>query len=333
MKAKILNMKNVFFIKDLDEIPLHVRLCLYGAGGFCQHLLMRLSLDRPDIKIPFLIDTFKKGKRFGKDVMHPRSVVEERIDEYDIILVTADSSSREGILTTLGSLGIDQVMIGSEQLQEKVSRLNIDEGLLQPNFGNEIFKLNLGGGSRWKKEGWHNLDYSEGYDLGTSLLSSFKKDYIYKIYASHIFEHLRPERCYLLLKDCYRVLIKHGIFRIVVPDCEMHVRDFLNHRHSFFCDLNQKFFDSPLEQIKHMGGNPEGLHLKSKIGHFFFWDQYTLSWLLIMAGFKEIAVTQFGQSADPEFCETAVFDRHANLIDGFDNPHVSHISLYLEGRK
>ncbi|RLB83738.1 MAG: hypothetical protein DRH17_00870 [Deltaproteobacteria bacterium] len=327
-------MTDFKLIESLDEIPLNARLCLYGAGGFCQHLLKRLSVDRPDIKVPFLVDSFKTGKIFGLDLVKPQSLVEEKKHDYDFILITAGRVSRSAILSMLKSLGIKNVMVGSDNLQSQSSILNTLEGRFEFNFSKDIVKLNLGGGSHWRRTGWYNLDFGQGgYDLSTNFLSPFSDNSIEKIYTSHTLEHLRPDKCYLLIKDCYRVLKKKAIFRITVPDCEIFIRAFYNGENELLFKGQQQYFDSPIDQIQHMGGNPDGLHLKSKIGHYFFWDKYTLSWLLIMAGFRKISVVNFGESADPEMCEIGVIDEFGHLIDGFDNPGVSRESLYLEAQK
>jgi SAM-dependent methyltransferase len=46
-------------------------------------------------------------------------------------------------------------------------------------------------------------------------------------YAAHVLEHLRRTDARALLAECYRVIRKEGIIRLVVPDLESVVRDYL----------------------------------------------------------------------------------------------------------
>ena len=193
-------------------------------------------------------------------------------------------------------------------------------------------KLNLGGGRGWRQDGWSNLEAALGYDLSEQLLTPFPERSIHKIYTSHTLEHLSPPVCYRLLKDCARVMATGAILRVVVPDCETHIRQFLNGENTFFI-RNERYFSSPAEQVSLMGGNPDGLESPSCTGHFFFWDFFTLAWLLHMAGFCAIKRLAFGISDDPEFVEIARLDGDGMPVSGFDNPNTSHLSVYLEARK
>jgi predicted SAM-dependent methyltransferase len=48
------------------------------------------------------------------------------------------------------------------------------------------------------------------------------------IYASHLLEHLKREEAEFVLKECYRALKKGGIIRIVVPDLECAIREYIS---------------------------------------------------------------------------------------------------------
>jgi predicted SAM-dependent methyltransferase len=83
-----------------------------------------------------------------------------------------------------------------------------------------MIKLNLGGGKGWNKEGWTNLDKKYGYDIQDKLLKEYKDNSIDTIYTSHFIEHLSPVDIFALFKDCYRVLKKGSLMRIVYPSVE-----------------------------------------------------------------------------------------------------------------
>jgi len=50
------------------------------------------------------------------------------------------------------------------------------------------------------------------------------------IYASHLLEHLNLEEGKRLLRECFRVLQANGVPRMVVPDLEAIVREYLGEK-------------------------------------------------------------------------------------------------------
>lgn len=53
----------------------------------------------------------------------------------------------------------------------------------------------------------------------------FKKDSVPFIFTSHFLEHLKEEQTRKLIQDCFRVLKKDGIIRIIVPDLDFEVKE------------------------------------------------------------------------------------------------------------
>jgi SAM-dependent methyltransferase len=120
-------------------------------------------------------------------------------------------------------------------------------------------KLHLGCGSK-TPQGWLNLDGSwnawlANYPLIRRFLKAFrivpqnlfdapwgKNIFIHDvrkplpfpnnsfsaIYASHLLEHLHLEEAKALLKECYRTLEPGGILRMVVPDLEAIVQEYID---------------------------------------------------------------------------------------------------------
>ena len=121
-------MGNARQIEDLDQIPGNARLCLYGAGGFCQNVLKRLAVSRPDVTVTLLTDTFKTGKAFGLELVAPGSLAGENRGAYDFVFVTAGSVARNAILSTLLSMGIDNVLMANDDLQHQCFFQNCSEG-------------------------------------------------------------------------------------------------------------------------------------------------------------------------------------------------------------
>ncbi|MDJ0507812.1 MAG: methyltransferase domain-containing protein [Crocosphaera sp.] len=91
-------------------------------------------------------------------------------------------------------------------------------------------KVNLGCGDRYT-QGWVNLDFnSENPDvIPHNLLNSlpFSNEEVDVIYNSHFLEHFSLEDAKKILTECYRVLKKGGVIRIVVPDLESVCREYL----------------------------------------------------------------------------------------------------------
>lgn len=90
--------------------------------------------------------------------------------------------------------------------------------------------LNLGCGQKFHKD-WVNIDFSSSSNLVIShnLLSGipFKNEEFDVVYHSHVLEHFSKKDGYQFLIDCHRVLKKNGIIRIVVPDLELIIKEYL----------------------------------------------------------------------------------------------------------
>ncbi len=91
--------------------------------------------------------------------------------------------------------------------------------------------LNLGCGSRWHKD-WVNLDFNSNsefvqkYNLYKPL--PFDDSSIDIVYSSHVLEHF--PKCFApkFLQECYRILKKGGIIRVVVPDLEILAKNYIS---------------------------------------------------------------------------------------------------------
>ncbi len=193
--------------------------------------------------------------------------------------------------------------------------------------------LNLGGGVQWAHPGWTNLEYELGYDLSTRGLSGFADGSVRRAFCSHSLEHMPIEAARRLIADCRRVLQPGGVLRLVLPDCEKFVRAWREGDAAFYAGNRflAPHFSSELDCLRHMGGSPKSFEQPSKIGHWFFWDRYSLTWLLVLCGFERIIDASFGESVDPEMRETATMDQTTGMpLRGFDNPFTQPISVYLE---
>jgi predicted SAM-dependent methyltransferase len=94
--------------------------------------------------------------------------------------------------------------------------------------------LNLGCGGRFHPA-WTNLDFvSTGpgviaHDLKHRL--PFSDSVFDAVYHSHVLEHFSKDQALSFLKECNRVLKEGGIIRVVVPDLEQIVTEYLDALH------------------------------------------------------------------------------------------------------
>jgi len=101
--------------------------------------------------------------------------------------------------------------------------------------------VNLGCGNKYH-ENWMNFDFKSNneevqeFDLNKKL--PFKDNTIDVVYSSHVLEHFSKDKAPVFLDECYRILRPEGIIRIVVPDLEQLMKNYI------------KFFDEAKEGNK-----------------------------------------------------------------------------------
>lgn len=197
--------------------------------------------------------------------------------------------------------------------------------------GGEI-KINIGCGLSGIA-GWHNLDNSPTIHLSRIPLLKqmlklptwpkdvrrfdvrkglpFGKKTVQYIYSSHTFEHFTYDEALKIAKDCHQVLDAGGVLRIVVPDLELVVREYL-------ADSNPVASQTFLSRLGLAHSWQDFLHPGSHHSQMF--DGRSLVHLLREAGFQSVDVKEFGVSAIPE-------------IDRIELEVRRRESLYVEGRK
>jgi len=127
-------------------------------------------------------------------------------------------------------------------------------------FSENKIMLNIGSGD-WSCKGWTNLDHPSEwyakaqknhiftpYDIRNDMIP-FADESVDVIYCRHVIEHIENIYIKKMLDECFRVLKKGGIMRILCPDVEFQYEiskfvgiDFWNWRHNWakkFCN-NQK---------------------------------------------------------------------------------------------
>lgn len=151
----------------------------------------------------------------------------------------------------------------------------------------------------------------------------FNDDSIDFIYSSHLIEHMRKDEAKEVLGECFRVLKRGGLIRLVTPDLELIARNYIkeiediqnnkrkrdDHPSENFLDI----LDIGVERSK----TPFILKLFSS-RHRWMYDQLSLTALLTSCGFNDIQKRSYKVGLAPD-------------IELLDN-RPEH-SLYLEARK
>jgi cephalosporin hydroxylase/predicted SAM-dependent methyltransferase len=112
------------------------------------------------------------------------------------------------------------------------SASNAGSGVIRAQSVRPLRLLNLGCGAHFHPS-WVNVDINPNnsqvlkHDLQTRL--PFEDDSFGAVYHSHVLEHLPRRNAAPFLKECYRVLARGGIMRVVVPDLETIARLYLKY--------------------------------------------------------------------------------------------------------
>ena len=140
-----------------------------------------------------------------------------------------------------------------------------------------------------------------------------KKESVQGIFCSHILEHLSLEDCRKAIRKTHEYLIPGGTFRLVVPDLEYAIQQYLK--------------DPTPEAAAHFMRNTmlgavsrgnfirrimEGVFGNSK--HQWMWDEKALTEELKNAGFQKIRRALIGDSEDKRFVEVEKPERFLNCL-------------------
>jgi predicted SAM-dependent methyltransferase len=184
-------------------------------------------------------------------------------------------------------------------------------------------RLHLGCGPRLL-EGWANLDAAINPAIITAKLPRglrrFKDVSAQFIYTSHFLEHIDyPNEATEFVRQCYRILRRGGVLRIVVPSIEKIIAAYTNDDKDFFeiqATLHPDWCTTKLEHLMYA--------LQQDGRHRYGYDFETMKKLLIMGGFTQIVQSDFNSS---EFTELRIDYR------GVKDNHGNHLSLFTEAIK
>ena len=139
------------------------------------------------------------------------------------------------------------------------------------------------------------VEYPENIDVRKCDVTKglpFKDSSVDYIYTNNMFEHLTQENFMFVLKECYRVLKKGGVLRLVVPDLFQHVAIY----------IKDKDADKFIHRLMLQGigdERPLFVRLLSK-HHLWIYDFQSISARLKKSNFNNVQKGEFGMGTIPE---------------------------------
>jgi predicted SAM-dependent methyltransferase len=238
-----------------------------------------------------------------------------------------------------------KINFGGFKFEISVSRIAhpIRKSYLQFDSTN-IIKLNLGPGPNWKKpdNDWFSVDIDP--ELGDIVVNfqefealPLKTNSVECVYGSHVFEHISIFKTPLIFSDIYRVLKKDGILRLILPDAEKSIKEYVNKNQEFELFKRRKerakknynkeytIFECMKEDFLSPSGQT-GLLGENTLAHQNAWDFETIQSDLILAGFDidKIYKMDYQKSNCDSFSFEGTFSSEANE---------DYRSLYVEAIK
>lgn len=138
-------------------------------------------------------------------------------------------------------------------------------------------------------------------------------DSVELLYCSHVLEHLALSDLRTALRNCRRILRIGGTFRLVLPDLEFLVSEYLADSSS---EAAVRFMESTMLGYE---SRPRGVramlrHWLGNSRHLWMWDFKGLAMELQIAGFDSIRRATYNDSAVAAFCQVETADRWTNCL-------------------
>ena len=147
--------------------------------------------------------------------------------------------------------------------------------------------------------GWLNTDLVPGD--GVSIIDATRPyplppDTFHFVYAEHMIEHISHKDGAKMVTECYRVLRKGGVIRLVTPD----LAAVLGIYSAQLSPTQQAYLDWMARTFTPESPTPSAIHVINAMfrlwGHQFLYDESTLSQALHDAGFKNVRRCRLDES-------------------------------------
>lgn len=207
----------------------------------------------------------------------------------------------------------------------------------------EIFKLHIGPGASWSKPSneWLSVDIDPRrgdivVDFNEFERFPLRDCCVEAIYASHVFEHVSMYRIGKVVSECYRVLKPGHVLRIVVPNPEVSIQEYVagNEDFSLFRRRRERakclygedwtIFECLKNDFISLSGQSE--LLGEKLAHQNAWDFESMRAQLVRGGFssEKIRRCEFQDIGTSAFSFEGTYPSEANEWER---------SLYVEATK
>jgi SAM-dependent methyltransferase len=195
------------------------------------------------------------------------------------------------------------------------------------------YRLHLGPGPNWTKPDahWINVDVDPRWGdivLDFQDFSGFPipDASVDAVYGSHVFEHMSIWVTDLVFAEIRRVLAPGGTLRIVIPDVETSIREYLRGNRDFPLfqrrraraleryGLEYTLFDCLREDFLSRSGQ-EGLLGRGALAHQNAWDFESLKAALLRAGFSDVTKSAYQSSNCEMFSFEGKYESEAQEFD------------------
>jgi len=126
------------------------------------------------------------------------------------------------------------------------------------------------------------------------------------VFCSHVLEHLALDDFHKALDNTYLILKPGGLFRLIVPDLELYILDYINslstNSFDIKCRAASEFMKKTgLGMIQRKHGITGRLSEVYGSHHRWMWDKYSLSRALTDHGFVKVETFEKGNCHDEMF--------------------------------
>jgi predicted SAM-dependent methyltransferase len=154
----------------------------------------------------------------------------------------------------------------------------------------------------------------------------FKDGTFQYIYTEHMIEHVAYQRALYMLRECYRVMRKGGVIRVITPD----LGAILGLHSGNLCADQQKYlfwFCQTFVPPECPPNAASAINTMFRLwGHQFIYDEETLADTMRAAGFSSVTRWLIGDSNHPDLRDLGNEQRYPEGLLNFE-------SVTLEGRK
>jgi SAM-dependent methyltransferase len=149
----------------------------------------------------------------------------------------------------------------------------------------------------------------------------YEDETVHYIYSSHMIEHMARWQGLALVRECRRVLMPEGVLRLATPDLAQVVDAYRNGRKGSAATAADAFMGGLGTFIEQPGSRVQRLLQRLFVApHQWLYDEQSLTLLLEEAGFFDVGVRGFRDSALPDI---ALLEHRDSLFVEARRPRVA----------